>query len=74
MSNKLSIIKNSGKMSADLDVTEYWGGIKEGWMLQLTQRLAGGFDQPDTAAYLELTPQDASQLIDILSKWLKKED
>lgn len=68
MSTEREIIENTGRKSVDLTVTEYWGGDKNGVMLQLTQGLGGGEDEP---GYIQLTKIDAYQMLISVSKWLQ---
>jgi hypothetical protein len=67
MSTELTIIKNTGKSRVDLQVTEFSGGSK-GRMLQLTQGFGLGMDNP---GFIQLTEQDAKQLLMQLMKWVK---
>lgn len=68
MSTRLKTIKGTGK-GVDLDITRYWGGDKNGQMIQLTQGLGMERDEP---GYIQLTSYDAYQVVIALTQWLKQ--
>lgn len=71
MSTEIATIKNSGRGNDDLDVTEFWGGNKNGVMLQLTQGFGVALDKP---GFIQLTAKDVNALAEILNTWLKERE
>ncbi len=67
MSTDIATIKNSGRNKVDLEIIQYSGGPK-GIMLQLTQGFGSALDEP---GYIQLSKDDAEQLVVILNKWLR---
>lgn len=67
MSIRIATIKNTGNKKKgtegwDLEITQYYGGVINGPMAQLTQ----------AADYIQLTPEDAHRLVFELARWITK--
>ncbi len=73
MSNLRYTIKKSGRLNRDLDITEFLGSVEKGVMLQLTQGLPllSG-NNPDEPGFIQLTKNDAKQLVKQLEIWIKE--
>jgi hypothetical protein len=71
MSTEINVIRKSGSKGAQLQVTKFAGPADRGPMLQLTQGLGTAPDEP---GFIQLTRQDAEELISILLSWLNSSD
>jgi hypothetical protein len=79
VSKIIATIKNTGQNKVDMDINRFYGGEKNGIMLQVTQGSAGfgvirtinGFKAaPDETGFIHLTKKDAQQLAKELTKWI----
>ncbi|GAG64830.1 unnamed protein product [marine sediment metagenome] len=63
MSEEIGIIEKTGvKNDCELSVVEFWGGVRNGKMYQITQGI-GGQDEP---GFIQLTRKNIIELIDML--------
>lgn len=67
MSTDLAVIKGTGKeRNLDLQITQFYGGVDTGLMLQLTQKIEGTQSSP---RYIQLAYSDVMSVRLELEKW-----
>jgi hypothetical protein len=68
MSEDFSTISNTGSRGIELTLSTFFGGDTVGTMMQITQGVGFGPDEP---GFIQLTPADTYRLIGELARWLK---
>ena len=68
MSKQIAVIQGTGRQGVDLQLTQY-AGTKE-IMIQLTQGFALEIDDP---GFIQLTKDDAEELIEQLQLWVNQQ-
>ena len=73
MSTEITVLKNTGNDDRKLSLTQYYGGLTKGMMIQLTQGFAAApfSNDPDEPGFIQLTMIDAYQVIGELTRWLQ---
>lgn len=67
MSKTLKTIRDTGRNKTDMTISEFYGGEKNGSMMQVTQGFGRDIDEP---GFIQLTKKDAEKLIETISKWI----
>ena len=67
MSTKIKTIKNTGRFNdRDMDITRFAG--RNGQMIQITQGFASSLNDLDEPGFIQITKQDAKELIQALKE------